>query len=183
MSEIEVRRSARRRRTVSARREGDRIIVMIPASMSRAEEKRWVDDMVTRVRRQEQRAQRRGRRTDDDLMRRARALSEAYLDGAAQPATIRWVGNQQSRWGSCTPIDASIRISDRMRGMPDWVIDSVVMHELTHLLEESHNDRFWALAGRYPQMERARGFLEGYSYGAGATSDPGDPGGDQADVD
>ena len=42
-----------------------------------------------------------------------------HLDGVARPASVRWVSNQHQRWGSCTPVDGTIRLSDRMRGMPD----------------------------------------------------------------
>ena len=55
---------------------------------------------------------------DDELMARARALSAAHLDGLAEPASVRWVDNQQRRWGSCTPADRSIRLSSRLRSMP-----------------------------------------------------------------
>lgn len=159
MPQIEVRRSARRRRTVAARREGDRLIVMIPASMSRSEERRWVADMLARVERSEAKR----RLSDDDLMARAQTLNHDYLGGRATPVSVRWVTNQRTRWGSCTPIDGTIRISTRVQPMPGWVLDYVLVHELTHLLEPSHNRRFWEWVDRYPQAERAKGFLEGYS--------------------
>jgi predicted metal-dependent hydrolase len=159
MPQIEVRRSARRRRTVAARREGDRLIVMIPASMSRSEERRWVADMLARVERSEAKR----RLSDDDLVTRAQTLNHDYFGGRATPTSVRWVTNQRTRWGSCTPIDGSIRISDRVQPMPAWVLDYVLVHELAHLLEPSHDRRFWAWVDRYPQAERAKGFLEGYS--------------------
>ena len=159
MPQIEVRRSARRRRTVAARREGDRLIVMIPASMSRSEERRWVADMLARVERSEAKR----RLSDDDLVARAQTLNHDYFGGRATPTSVRWVTNQRTRWGSCTPIDGSIRISDRVQPMPAWVLDYVLVHELAHLLEPSHDRRFWAWVDRYPQAERAKGFLEGYS--------------------
>ena len=53
--EVEVRRSRRRRRTVSAYRDGDRIVVLIPATMSKRDEATWVADMVARIQRQERR--------------------------------------------------------------------------------------------------------------------------------
>src|SRR3982750_3746118 len=104
---VEVRRSKRRRRTVSAYREGDRIVVLIPASLSRRQEAEWVETMVARV----EKAEARRRPSDDDLMRRAAALSHAWLDGRAVPASVRWVDNQRTRWGSCTPVDRTIRLS------------------------------------------------------------------------
>ncbi|MGH3508724.1 MAG: M48 metallopeptidase family protein [Nocardioidaceae bacterium] len=154
---IEVRRSSRRRRTVAAYREEDKVVVMIPARMSRAEEAEWVATMVARL----ERSERRRRPTDVGLERRALELSSTYLDSLARPATVRWVDNQNSRWGSCTPADRSIRLSSRLRGMPGWVVDYVLMHELAHLLEVGHTPRFWAWVDRFPKAERAKGYLEG----------------------
>ena len=68
-------------------------------------------------------------------MARAAALSAAHLDGLAVPASVRWVDNQHRRWGSCTPADRSIRLSSRLRSMPEYVVDYVLVHELVHLLE------------------------------------------------
>jgi hypothetical protein len=157
-----VRRSARRRRTVSAYRDGDRTVVMIPARMTRAEERHWVALMVERLAKQDQRR----RPGDDELLARAGELSRRYL-GRAKPASVRWVTNQGSRWGSCTPVDASIRLSSRMQGMPAWVVDYVLVHELAHLLVTGHGPRFWVLVEGYPRSERARGYLEGVAAAAG----------------
>lgn len=157
--EVEVRRSKRRRRTVSAYRDGDRVVVMIPAALSRQEEAEWVETMLARL----ERSERRRRRTDADLERRARELSDRYLGGLAVPGSVRWVDNQRSRWGSCTPGDRTIRLSARLRDMPAWVVDYVLVHELAHLLEPGHDERFWAWVDRYPQAERAKGYLIGWS--------------------
>jgi predicted metal-dependent hydrolase len=159
-ADVEVRRSARRRRTVTAYRELGRTVVLIPAAFSPAEERRWVAQMVAKLQTREER-RRRSLGGDAELMARARSLSAAHLDGAAQPASVRWVDNQHRRWGSCTPADASIRLSSRLRTMPEYVVDYVLVHELVHLLEPGHDERFWALVARYPRAERARGFLEG----------------------
>ncbi|MGP3972877.1 M48 metallopeptidase family protein [Streptomyces sp. 8N114] len=156
-SAIEVRRSTRRRRTVSAYREGDRTVVLLPARMTADEEARWVGVMLDKLAAQESR-----RMLDDsDLARRAAQLSEQYLDGHARPASVRWVTNQNTRWGSCTPAEGSIRLSHRLQGMPEYVIDYVLLHELSHLLVPGHGPRFWRLLQAYPRTERARGYLEG----------------------
>ena len=157
---VEVRRSARRRRTVTAYREQGRTIVLIPAAFSPAEERRWVAQMVAKLQTREER-RRKSLGGDEDLMARAHALSEAHLDGLAEPAAVRWVDNQNRRWGSCTPADRTIRLSSRLRAMPEYVVDYVLVHELVHLLEPGHNEHFWSLVARYPRAERARGFLEG----------------------
>ncbi|MGW4501633.1 M48 metallopeptidase family protein [Micromonospora sp. NPDC004336] len=164
---VEVRRSQRRRRTVSAYRDGERVVVLIPDQFSRAEESEWVDRMLARL------AAREGRlaRSDAELLARATRLIRLYLaehGTQAVPTSIRWVTNQNGRWGSCTPADGTIRISHRVQDMPDWVIDYVLLHELAHLIVPSHNDRFWALVARYPKTERARGYLEGVAAASGA---------------
>lgn len=159
---VEVRRSRRRRRTVSAYRDGERVVVLIPDRFSRAEESEWVDRMLARL------AARAGRRSDRELAARAHRLAGRYLaEYEIAPVSVRWVSNQHSRWGSCTPEDGTIRISDRVRGMPEWVLDYVLLHELVHLIVPTHGSFFWALVSRYPKAERARGYLEGI---AAATS-------------
>ena len=156
---VEVRRSRRRRRTVTAYREDGVTVVCIPARFTRAEETLWVERMLGRLAQQD----RRRRPGDADLARRAQELSTRYLDGAARPTSVRWATNQRSRWGSTTPADGTIRVSTRLRGMPGWVLDYVLLHELAHLIEAGHGPRFWALLERYPRTERARGYLEGVS--------------------
>ena len=168
--EVEVRRSKRRRRTVSAYRDGDRIVVLIPASMTRRQEAEWVETMISRIERAEQRR----RPSDAELLKRAQGLSDHYFGGLAMPESVRWVENQTSRWGSCTPIDRTIRLSARLQGMPSWVIDYVLVHELAHLLEPSHNARFWGWVDRFPQAERAKGYLAGWSAAAKLEGPPGD---------
>ncbi len=160
---VEVRRSRRRRRTVSAYRENGRTVVLIPASFSIAEEAAWVDKMVSRL----EAGERRRRPTDATLAARAAELSTRFLGGRAQPTSIRWVGTMRTRWGSCTPADGTIRISDRVRGMPGYVVDYVVLHELAHLIVPGHGREFWALLEVYPRLERARGFLDGVSMAKG----------------
>src|SRR4051794_39892020 len=155
---VDVRRSRRRRRTVSAYRADDgSVVVLLPARMTRADEQRWVTTMVGRLERSEARR----RPSDAQLARRAERLSERYLEGLARPSSVRWVDNQHQRWGSCTPGDKAIRLSHRLQGMPEWVVDYVLLHELAHLLEHGHTGTFWRLVDRYPKAERAKGFLEG----------------------
>ncbi|MDX6358211.1 MAG: hypothetical protein QOH37_1265, partial [Nocardioidaceae bacterium] len=157
--EVEVRRSRRRTRTVSAYRQDGKVIVLIPARFSRAEEAEWVQTMVARL----DGSKRRGR-TDADLARRAARLARE-LD-LPEPETVRWVTNQNSRWGSCTPGDRSIRLSHRLQEMPPWVVDYVLVHELAHLVEPSHEPAFWRLVDAYPRAERAKGYLEGVAAAA-----------------
>lgn len=159
---MEVRRSARRVRTVTAFRENGRTVVAIPARFTVAQEREWVRRMVSKLEAQD----RRRRPSDDRLATRAAELSRRYLGGQARPTSVAWSTNQGRRWGSCTPSDGTIRISDRVRGMPGWVLDYVLVHELAHLIHHGHGQDFWAAVAAYPRTERARGFLEGYAYAA-----------------
>lgn len=160
--EVEVRRSRRRTRTVSAYRRDGKVVVMIPDRFSAAEEAEWVTTMLQRLDRSEARR----RRTDDQLMRRSRDLARDYLHGRVMPASVRWVDNMTTRWGSCTTTTREIRLSERLQPMPSWVVDYVLLHELAHLIEPSHNKRFWHWVDRYPQAERAKGYLEGVAHAA-----------------
>ena len=148
---------------MSAYRDGDTVVVLIPARFTRAQESEWVETMLERLERRESRR----RPSDDSLMARAHELSRRYLEGRAEATSVRWVDNQQQRWGSCTVDDGSIRLSHRLQGMPEWVIDYVLLHELTHLLEPGHGPEFWVWLDSYPRTERARGYLEGVSDAAG----------------
>ena len=161
--DIEVRRSDRRRRTVSAYRDGARIVVLIPSRFTKAEEAKWVSEMVQRL---DAGVRRRRGSGDAALARRAAELSTSYLGGRAKPDSVRWVANMTTRWASCTPADATIRLSERLRDMPHWVRDYVLVHELAHLLVPGHGPDFWALVQRYPRTERARGYLDGVSAAA-----------------
>src|SRR3954452_18218209 len=143
-------RSAKRRKTVQARLVGDVVQVFIPDRMSKDEEERWVAAMVARF-------ARKAAVEPVDLAARAEVLAGRY--GLRQPASVRWVGNQEWRWGSCTPADRTIRLSTRLGGFPSWVVDYVIVHELAHLSVGGHGRDFWALVNRYPKTERARGFL------------------------
>lgn len=173
---VEVRRSSRRRRTVTAYREQGTIVVLIPQRMSKADEQAFVADMVAKVLAREART--RAPRRDADLMTRALDLADRYLagapSGAPQPSAVGWVTNQQQRWGSCTPSTGVIRLSNRLQDVPDWVVDYVLVHELAHLIEPSHSAAFWRLVETYPQALRARGFLEGYLAGQRLNGHPPD---------
>jgi hypothetical protein len=162
--DVEVRRSTRRRRSVTAYREDGRTIVVVPQRMARADIKPYVDELVGRL----QAREKRGRRSDAELMARARQLSRRYLDGRAEPATVRFVSNQRRRWGSCTPVDRSIRLSDRLVPMPEYVVDYVLLHELVHLLVSDHGPDFEAWMQRYPRLLEARAFLAGVDHATGA---------------
>ena len=148
--------------------EDGKAVVAIPAHFTKAQEGEWVRRMLDKLKRQGEKQAGgggNGRRTGDvALANHAANLSAKYLGGRAVPTSVRWVSNQKSRWGSATPADGTIRLSDKLQGMPSWVVDYVLLHELTHLLVAGHNAAFWRHLDAYPETERAKAFLEGVAF-------------------
>ena len=164
---IEVRRSARRRRTVNASFQNGVAVVSIPGHFTKAQEAEWVRRMIARLEDRAARGQSREpgpAAAAGELAARAAELSLLYLNGQAKPVSVRWVGNQNSRWGSATPARGTIRLSDKLQGMPQWVVDYVLLHELAHLIEPSHSAAFWRLLTAYPQTETAKAYLSGAAF-------------------
>jgi hypothetical protein len=157
---VVVRASPKRRSTVSASWEDGQIVVLVPSRLGIAERDAVVDELVKRLLRRAPM-----HHSDDSaLVTRSNELADQYL-GGVRANSVRWVGNQRKRWGSCSPSTGDIRISERLRPVPSWVLDAVLVHELAHLIEPSHSRRFRALTARYPQMNKADTFLHGFSVG------------------
>lgn len=147
---VEVIRSSRRTKTVSARIVDGVIRVRIPSWMSADDESTYVDNIVRRI-------EQKRRSNSVDLESRARRLADEF--DLPIPDSIRWVGNQNQRWGSCTIVSCEIRISDRLVDVPPWVLDHVIVHELVHLVVPDHSPAFDLLLARNPLSERATGYL------------------------
>ena len=140
--------------------------VSIPGHFSRGQERQWVERMVERMS-----AKYLAQPAVDDeaasaLQRRAQALARQYLDGRGVPSTIGWVTNQNTRWASATPAHRTVRLSHRLQGMPEWVVDYVILHEMAHLIEPSHSAAFWDLLTSYPSTETAKAYLDGAAFAA-----------------
>jgi hypothetical protein len=166
--QVEVRISARRKKTSEAHWEGDRIVVYLPAHLDAATRTSTVDWLVQRLM---TRYRFPSTLSDDDLLQRAIDLSERYLVGE-RPSSVRWVTNQTARWGSCSYYSGDIRLSQRLCVVPGWVLDSVLVHELAHLTYPDHSPDFHRLAGGYPRHDEAGVFLAGYSLGLSAPKTP-----------
>jgi Protein of unknown function DUF45 len=163
---------------MTAFRQEGRLIVVVPAHMSARQRRDLVPPLVEKFLTGE--AVRSAPRGDAALTNRVRRLYETHLlpviGGVVPPLGARWVTNQDARWGSCTPGTGEIRVSHRLRPMPTWVVDYVLVHEAAHLVEREHSARFHSLVARYPDAERAKAFLEGVEFarrhgGGDATSD------------
>jgi predicted metal-dependent hydrolase len=164
---VEVVRDLRLRKTIRWEWNGSKIRVRAPWRLREDLLDRQVAEIVDKVKRK--RAQVRAR-ADIDLEARARQINKRYFGGELTWHSIRWVTNMHQRLGSCTtggPTDGDIRLSSEMKGWPDWVVDYVIAHELAHRRYLGHNPEFWALVNRYPQAERARGFVLGVAFQLG----------------
>ena len=175
--DVEVRVSKRRKKTAGAHWEGNRIVVVVPTHLRGIERDQMVESLIGRLAAHRPHLH----ASDQQLELRAHDLGRRFLDGVT-PASIRWATNQVKRWGSCTIATREIRISERLRVVPDWVLDAVIVHELAHLIEANHSPRFRELENRYPRRHEADIFLEGYGLGLhmpGADQDfPDDDGAD-----
>jgi hypothetical protein len=164
LTKVEVRRSKRAKRNVTAYRDNEKTVVTVPTRMAKRDIPAYVNELVTRLDDRDERS------TSQALLeQRARRLSKKYLaqdlfETHEVPVSIRWVTNQNARWGSCTPGEGTIRLSHRMIRMPAFVIDSVIVHELIHLLIADHSEAFYALMAKYPEHEKAKAYLDGYAH-------------------
>jgi predicted metal-dependent hydrolase len=152
---VEIVRSDRRRKSVSAELRQGVLLVRAPATISDTELQHIVDKLRSRL----QNRYRPIPSGDEVLQKRAQELNKTYFYGKLRWQSIRYVTNQNKRFGSCTPAKGTIRISHRVAALPRFVQDYVLMHELAHLEEAHHGPHFWQLVSRYPLAERARGYL------------------------
>ncbi|GJM41392.1 MAG: hypothetical protein DHS20C20_16740 [Ardenticatenaceae bacterium] len=152
---VKIIRSKKRKKTVSAELKNGELVVRAPARMSKKELNGIIEKLQKRLKNKMGRTP----KSDEDLELLAQSLNEDFFNGRLKWQSIRYVTNQNKRFGSCTPSLGTIRISHRLANMPDWVLEYVVVHELAHLEEANHGPNFWALVNKYPLTERARGYL------------------------
>ena len=156
--EIVVLRSKRRKKSISAYRQGGRIIISIPARMSKADERSVIPEMIAKIRAQEADES----PSESILLDRSVQLLNLYAPEITErPKSINW-RSMRERWGSCTSVDATIRISDRLKGAPAYALDYVLFHEAIHLHHFDHGPEFKAVLARFPEESRAEAYLEGF---------------------
>jgi len=156
--EIVVLRSKRRKKSISAYRQGGRIIISIPARMSKADERSVIPEMIAKIRAQEADES----PSETILLDRSVQLLNLYAPEITErPKSINW-RSMRERWGSCTSVDSTIRISDRLKGAPAYALDYVLFHEAIHLHYFDHGPEFKAVLARFPEESRAEAYLEGF---------------------
>jgi predicted metal-dependent hydrolase len=156
--EIIVIRSTRRKKSISAYRQGGRIVISIPARLSKADERAIVPEMIAKIRSQEE-SQTPG---EAALAERIdQLLTELAPEITIRPISVTW-RPMRERWGSCTSVDRTIRISDRLKLAPDFARDYVLFHEAIHLQYFDHGEQFTEVLGRFEDSELASAYLDGY---------------------
>jgi predicted metal-dependent hydrolase len=164
LPEFRVVRKERRKRSISAFRSAGIIEIHIPARLSKRQEIELIPEMIAMVLKREAKA----RKGDEQLLQIALKLLEEYLpDFYERPTSITW-RNMNERWGSCTTVDGTIRISERLINAPDYVLNYIIFHELIHLRVHAHDESFYQYLNRYSDQDRAEAFLEGYENGVQA---------------
>jgi predicted metal-dependent hydrolase len=161
-AEIRVIRSSRRKRSISAYREQGAIVISVPAKLSNSKVSQVIPEMVEKILSREARE----KISDIELFDRAHALLRKYLpEFIVTPASVTWRAMNE-RWGSCTTVDRTIRISDRLNGAPEYVVDYLLVHELIHLQVADHGPQFELLLARFEESDKASAYLDGYEAGA-----------------
>jgi predicted metal-dependent hydrolase len=157
----QVIRSQRRRSNMTAYRQGGIIVINIPARMSKKDEVAAIAQMIAMVEKREAKE----RKSDHQLLQIGIALLNKYLpEFEVKPASINW-RDMSERWGSCTTVDRTIRISERLVGAPAYVLNYIIFHELIHLMIAGHDEDFYSYLNRYEDQSRAEAFLEGFEVG------------------
>jgi len=60
-----------------------------------------------------------------------------------------FVQRMKTKWGSCSHDSRSVRLNTDLAKKPSECLEYIVVHEMVHLLEPTHNDRFIALMDRF----------------------------------
>lgn len=166
--EILVIRSTRRKKSSSAYRQGGRIVISIPARMSKAEESQVVPELIAIIRARE------ASKTPQEselAIRIDQLLSELAPEITERPISVTW-RPMRERWGSCTTVDRTIRISDRLQMAPAYALDYVLFHEAIHLRYFDHGPDFTETLARFEDSELASAYLDGYEAAERALADP-----------
>lgn len=156
-SQVTIIRSPRRKKTIQTKYANGQLWIYLPAGMRPNEEKKWIERMIEKSNRWERNAAL--KESDSWLLQRAHHINQKYFNGILQSYSIYFVTNQHSRFGSCTSVDRTIRISERVKTMPAWVQEYVILHEMAHLVFPDHSKKFWDLVNQYKLAERAKGYL------------------------
>ncbi len=155
---VRVVRSLRRKRTISGRVIDNLLELQIPAFLPQKE-----IDYFTRL--FLKKLQKKNKvKTERFLTERASYLYKKYFGKNVEKFTVFWSKKQRKIFGICNHKRRIIRISSRLKKVPTWVLDYVILHELCHLVYPHHQKKFWQTVNQYPRTEKAKGFLLGMNF-------------------
>lgn len=93
----------------------------------------------------------------DQVRARAAGLAAEWSRTLGVNAPRVYVQHMKTKWGSCSPARRSIRLNSELAKKPPGCLEYIVVHELMHLLEPTHNERFKALMRTFlPEWEDRR---------------------------
>jgi predicted metal-dependent hydrolase len=137
--EVKVIRSPDRKKTIQARMVGDTLVVHLPLGLHREEERKIIAEMKEKIEKKKQRKQ---LNKDGFLITKFNEFNDKYFQGKLKVNSIKFVTNQERVRGSCTPNKCTIRVSHKHLDIPKWVLEYVIMHEMTHLFYLNHSKEF-----------------------------------------
>lgn len=152
---VQIVRSRKRRKTVNGQIKDGVLVIQAPAIMTDRE----LQPIIAKLRKRLKAKLHVTPQTNDELVKRAKQLNREYFNGRLKWESIKYVTNQNKRYGSCSPTQRTIRLNHRLATMPGFVRDYVIVHELAHLEQANHGPKFWELVYQFPLTERARGYL------------------------
>lgn len=107
--------------------------------------------------------------TEEDRSRVMREWYRSLLHAALPPLISEWerrldvkvsayfLQRMKTKWGSCNPRTHTIRINTELAKKPRDLLEYIVVHEMLHILEPTHSERFsFLLARHYPSWREAR---------------------------
>lgn len=157
--------SARRKKTVSAVVRDGMVELSVPALMRDGEIVESARGLITKLKTRQHQSRR--FQSNPELFSRALHLARVWLNSEVRPTSVVWSDRQNTMWGSCSTGSGKIRISTMLQGMPQWVVDGVLVHELAHLKHDNHGQEFRDFTAQYPRMAEADAYLQGVSFARG----------------
>ena len=163
-----------KRRTLSLQIKGDELIVRAPKRVSKREiddfvlrHEAWIDKQRSKIARRESELSAIPKLSEEELKKlaeQARAYIPSRVEYYATKIGLSYGGItlrcQKTRWGSCSA-KKNLNFNILLMLTPPEAIDSVVVHELCHLKEMNHSDRFYKLVNAaYPDYDRWNKWLK-----------------------
>ena len=85
----------------------------------------------------------------DELRESAQKMVDQWVEKIGVTLDKFYIQGMKTKWGSCSPHNQSIRLNLELAKKPPECLEYIVVHELIHLIEPTHNERFIALLNRH----------------------------------